>query len=318
MKIKVALMIAIVTLAVNEGYSHLCNDVFAQAKDNLAVKVDVRDGQLRISQNAKFRVYVLNTMDRAIENIMLTIESNEFNAKVSPGSTWKETFPVLETALRGGVKQYFEVELTRKPGTPEGKYKIGLKLYNGEEASMVFKTVDIDEAMSIYPIPVSKNSIIPDGNVKSDEWSNSFLCSTLYDFVDNPDNVLYSISVPSKINTRFRFTRDNKNLYCMVDFLNLGKKDIGKILLSPDSDTPPKEVVIDMKSKKARFMNTNLKAGFTGTKAEIVIPLSLIGAEGKKSIMMNIIREKDDKRIFWKGNNLSYMNPMVYGVMNIQ
>ena len=35
--------------------AHLCNDVFAQAKDNLAVKVDIRDGQLRINQTASFR-----------------------------------------------------------------------------------------------------------------------------------------------------------------------------------------------------------------------------------------------------------------------
>jgi hypothetical protein len=319
MKIKVALMIAILALAAGEGYSHLCNDVFAQAKDNLAVKVDVRDGQLRISQNAKFRVYVLNTMDQTIQNIMLTIESKEFNAKVSPGSTWKGTFPALESATLGGVKQYFEVELTRKPGTPEGKYKIGLKLHNGNNSSMVFKTVDIEEAMSLYAIPVSKNEIVADGNVKSDEWGDSFLCSTLYDFVDNPDDTMNPVmSVPSKINTRFRFVRDEKNLYCMVDFQNLGKTDIGRILVAPDSDTAPNEIVIDMKSKKARFMKTNLTAGFTGTKAEIMIPLSLINAKGGKSILMNIVRESDNKRYYWKGNLFSYKNPIVYGVMSIR
>jgi hypothetical protein len=68
--------------------AHLCNDVFAQAKDNLVVKVDVRDGQLRISDTGTFRVYLLNTMDRDIERIELEIQSNEFDAEVTPGKNW--------------------------------------------------------------------------------------------------------------------------------------------------------------------------------------------------------------------------------------
>ena len=48
----VALLAAVPTMAL----AHLCNDVFRQAKDNLAIKVDIRDGQLRIGQSASFRV----------------------------------------------------------------------------------------------------------------------------------------------------------------------------------------------------------------------------------------------------------------------
>jgi hypothetical protein len=52
-------------------WGHLCNDVFMQAGNRLAVKVDTRDGQLRINQASSFRVYVQNSTDYSIENIEL-------------------------------------------------------------------------------------------------------------------------------------------------------------------------------------------------------------------------------------------------------
>ena len=96
--------------------AHLCNDVFQQAQDNLAVKVDIRDGQLRISDRSKFRVYLLNTMDRRIDDIHLEVVTDDFEATVTPASEWSG-FPRLRT----NKKQYFDVELRRKSGTEAGK-----------------------------------------------------------------------------------------------------------------------------------------------------------------------------------------------------
>ncbi|MDZ7816460.1 MAG: hypothetical protein U5N86_10825 [Planctomycetota bacterium] len=128
--------------------AHLCNDVFVQAKDNLAVKVDVRDGQLRIADEASFKVYLLNTMDRDIVNINMSIKSDQFDAKVEPSPDW-DTFPKLKAVRTGGKKEHFEITLTKKTGVREGRYQVGLHLYNGRNKAQVFKTVDMNASADI-------------------------------------------------------------------------------------------------------------------------------------------------------------------------
>ena len=78
------------------AYSHACNDVFLVVKDNLAVKVDIQDGQLHISDNAKFKVYVFNTVMFDIGNIQLEVLADEFNATVKPSGEWTD-YPCLRT-----------------------------------------------------------------------------------------------------------------------------------------------------------------------------------------------------------------------------
>jgi hypothetical protein len=313
----------ILMFVTKRSYSHLCNDVFAQAKDNLAVKVDVRDGQLRISTNAKFRVYLLNTMDRTIEDIMLSVESKEFTAKVTPAKSWVD-FPSLQTALFGGKKQYFDVELSRKPGIPEGKYKIGLKLYNGKDANMIFKSMDMEEAMSSYKIPEVSKEIVVDGKVSSEEWGDSLLCTSLYYYDtaeydnDNPEVTGFSVMKQPKMQTRIRFIRDNKNIYCMIDCQDLGKSEIVKIMFAKEGSESPNELIVDMKVQKAVFGKKSVKAGFDRSKAEISIPYDLINAKGSASILVNLVRERDEKRMYWKGNLFSWKNPVVYGVMMLK
>ena len=98
------------------AFGHLCNDVFAQAKDNLAVKVDIRDGQLRIGKSASFKVYLLNTMDRDIADIRLEVLSDQFNPTVTHAPDWQQ-FPCLKVKK----KEYFTVQLDRKPVGTDGR-----------------------------------------------------------------------------------------------------------------------------------------------------------------------------------------------------
>jgi hypothetical protein len=149
--------------------AHLCNDVFEQAKDDLAVKVDIRDGQLRIDKEASFRVYLLNTMDRDIANINLSVESDAFDASVKPSGTWKK-FPVLRTTRQDGQKEFFEVRLKRKKATPDGKYKINLTLFNTQNSKQVFKKLDFDEASDVLSLPKPPTSFAVDGSSNSGEW----------------------------------------------------------------------------------------------------------------------------------------------------
>ncbi len=141
MKKQPIIFIYLIFFVILQAHAHLCDDVFIQAKDNLAVKVDVRDGELRIRDTGSFRVYLLNTMDRDIVDINLHVLSDEFDATVKPSSEWKN-YPELKTNRNGGRKEFFEVELKRKPGTKAGAYKIRLELTGG---SSKFKTIDFND-----------------------------------------------------------------------------------------------------------------------------------------------------------------------------
>ena len=89
-------------------FAHLCNDVFIQAKDNLVIKVDVRDGQLRIGKKGSFRIYLLNTMDRDIVDIrldVLTDREREVLVQIAAGATNTEIASTLYMA-EGTVKTH--------------------------------------------------------------------------------------------------------------------------------------------------------------------------------------------------------------------
>ena len=94
---KTIILIILIGLVPVTVLAHLCNDVFMQAKDNLAVKVDIRDGQLRINKDAKFRVYLFNSMDR------LQVLTRDFQTKVTPSPEWRN-YPGLRVRKNSILK----------------------------------------------------------------------------------------------------------------------------------------------------------------------------------------------------------------------
>ncbi|OGV49960.1 MAG: hypothetical protein A2X49_00690 [Lentisphaerae bacterium GWF2_52_8] len=292
-------------------FAHLCNDVFVQAKDNLAVKVDIRDDQLRITKSAKFRVYILNTMDRVIADIRLEVKTDDFDVKVSPSPEWKR-FPAIETINKGGKKEYFEVELTRKPGTSEGKYKIALHLFNGKDKSMVFKTVDIADAMAVSKVPAKPASLKIDGNPDSSEWEKALLCTSFYEYKKAGQ---YFSNCSTDAQTRFRFAHDTKNLYALVDFQKDSGKDSATIYVSKDYDSTPIALSLNLQEKKVSLNGQavpEIKLECKGTKMELSIPLSALGVEGQKSFYANLSRQQGNIMTFWRGNKGSCENPVVF------
>ncbi len=293
--------------------AHLCNDVFVQAKDNLAVKVDIRDGQLRISKKASFRVYLLNTMDRGIANINLEIKSKEFTAIVKPGPGWRR-FPSLGTSK----KVYFNVTLTRKPGIPDGKYKIGLRLFNGQRRSMEFKTVDLTAAAATHRL-AARSRVTVDGQAKRNEWGKALICSDFYDYVKAGK---YFVNQRAADQSRFRVMADRNYVYCLLGFLGGedAEADVATIYASGGPDATPVSIKIDRLSGKAESA--------AGTKGVIIkkvrksqmlecrIPRKLLGiAEGNEfylNFTRTIRRKGKEKMSYWRGNKLSLTNPMIY------
>lgn len=299
-------------------YAHLCNDVFIQAKDNLAVKVDIRDNQLRVNKSAEFRVYLLNTMDRDIANIQLAVESDDFDAVVKPAPDWT-SFPELETKNKGGKKEYFIVRLNRKPATEEGRYKIGLTLYNGENKNMVFKTMDIKDAIVDMQIPLKSAELNIDGQVNKNEWDTAFLCTSFYEYKHEsvfglPWLKSQGVNKVSQVQTRCRFSRDENNLYCMADFQTEKNDDTINIHIAKDTDSVPEIISINLQQKKVSFSKPSpgITAHFSGTKAEIAIPLALLDLKGAGSFYVNITRKQDNTQTYWRGNDVSVNDPIVY------
>jgi hypothetical protein len=291
--------------------AHLCNDVFIQAKDNLAVKVDIRDDQLRINTSAKFRVYLLNTMDRDIVDIRLGIITDDFDTEVNPSPDWR-SFPYLKTINKKGQKEYFEVELRRKEGTPQGKYKIGLHLYNGQDKSMVFKTVDINDAMVTKIIPQKAAQLKIDGQVNSSEWKQALLCTSFYEYKKTGK---YFENFSSMIQTRFRFTCDDEYLYCLIDFQDKSKKDIANIYISNDYETEPTTISVLLQGRDIKIngkVSNDVITMFKGTKTEVAIPFKMLNLKERKSFYTNMVRIQDNTWTYWRGNKSSFMDPVVF------
>lgn len=308
------LMVAVVVLVPVAVIAHLCNDVFDQAQDNLAVKVDVRDGQLRIGKEASFRVYLLNTMDRVIVNINLEIKTDQFEATVKPSPEWKK-YPALEAVKAGGTKQYFEVTLKRKPNVADGKYKIGLHLFNGQNKSQVFKTVDLDQAACSHEI--KKGTATIDGNASDAEWKDSDLCTDLYTY----EKGKYMENKRSPDQSRFRVKADEKNLYCMISCQG-GKdaeSDTCTVYVSPDADSSPVKVTVDRKTGAVTGDKTEgieVKRSEDGTTLECKIPRANLGVDKGNTFLLNFTRTQKlagkEKIEYWRGNNFSVGSPVVY------
>jgi hypothetical protein len=296
--------------------AHLCNDVFVQARDNLAVKVDVRDGQLRIGKKATFRVYLLNTMDRNIVTIGLEVRTaGKFNAQVKPSPSWKRA-PALKCVRRGGKKEYFEVTLTRKPGVPDGKYKIDLHLYNPRKKSMVFKTVDLGKAAGIFEVPKA-GSIKIDGNVGAGEWGKSLLCTGFYTYTRKGK---YFVNVPAGNQPRFRVSADKDNLYLALAFVGgAPQSDLIDFYAAKALDGKPVKVSIDRVAGTATCSagsGIECKANANKSAVEVKIPRKLLGVNGVKGFYANFSRTSGQgkKKIvtYWRGNKFSVADPVEF------
>jgi hypothetical protein len=308
--------LAAAALAVLPARAHLCNDVFVQARDNLAVKVDIRDGQLRIAKEGAFRVYLLNTMDRDIANIQLAVEGPGFTTSVKPSKEWKG-FPHLKTTRRGGEKEYFDVTVTRKAGTADGKYKLALRLYNGEDASMEFKTVDLAAAAATHPLTTAKK-ITVDGRADQQEWGTAVLCTGFSEYVKGKGG--YQENRQAANQPRVRVTADAANLYLCPTFQGAAAgKDTLTLYVAASTDAAPAKIEIDriagtVTADGAAIPGAEARKSTAGDALEVKLPFSTIGLVNGKSFYLNMARTTNGKggTAYWRGNEFSVNNPVVF------
>jgi len=320
------LLVALLAAFPAVAYAHLCNDVFAQARDNLAVKVDVRDGQLRIGQEGSFRVYLLNTMDREIVAIDLEVNSQHFDAQVQPAPDWRD-YPMLKTTLRGGRKEYFTVRLRRKPGVPDGRYRIDLKLSNPGNRRQVFKTVDLDSAAAVCPLPPAP-AITVDGRADRAEWGQSALCTDFYVYKKKGS---YFENEVVEAQARFRVAMDAQNIYGLLQFQGgeQATADVGTVYVSTGTDTLPLAFHFDRVSGRISSQHSTEGIEYSlspdKTAIECKIPRALLRPAGQErdpaGYYMNFTRTAtiggNEYVTYWRGNSRSVSDPIVYGYFTI-
>jgi len=299
------------------AFAHLCNDVFAQARDNLVVKVDIRDGQLRIGSEAKFHVYLLNTMDRAIDDIHLDVLSDHFVARVEPDPTWR-TFPTLKAVKQGGGKQYFIVTLRRKPGVPDGRYRIQLRLYSERKPNGLFKTVDLEQAADLNVLGRARG-IVVDGTANRAEWENAVLCEGFYTYSKRQQ---YFENAPAREQVRVRLAADDRYLYLLANFQGGegADADVLGLYVAPVPDAKPVVVRFDRVTGRVEAPRdgegVEFRMSADRSSAECRVPLSLLGVEGLSSFYVNLTRDlhrgTSVVATYWRGNEFSRLDPVAY------
>lgn len=306
------------------AFGHICDDVFLQAKDNLTVRIDVRDGQLRIGREATFKVYLLNTMNWWIEEISLAVISEHFSADVKPDGAWR-TYPRLNSAQSGGKKEAFIVTLHRNPGVPDGRYPVRLRLFTGRKE---VKTVELSEAEALHNLKPA-GGIEADGRLGEEEWRDALLCTDFYEYVwrnvsRGHENVL------AREQARFRLAADRENLYCLLHFLGHenAQSDKAVLFLARTPDVEPIALEFDRVTglaagpeEIARHIQVRPVAG--NDALECAIPRSALGLSGPTLFYFNFIRktaDKTGKRVvttYWRGNDSSFANPIVYDKISL-
>ncbi len=299
--------------------AHLCDDVFALAKNILAVKVDVRDGELRINDTGYFRVYVLNTMDADTE-VRLNVISDEFNSIVKPSDDWKD-FPQLKTVHQSGKKEYFEVTLNRKNGVKPGSYSIKLDLYGRQQ----LKVLNLNESVQACNVPAKDNEIVIDGKIDENEWGKGLLCGTMKEIIMRSwsnqwgDKANFEEKITSNMQSRFRIIHDADNLYCLVDFQKLTKNDAAVIYVSPDTQTSPVTIRIDTVKKTAECSSgsTGLEYKFNNEKVELKIPYELLKLKNKNYCYLELERSNKRTKTYWMSDKYTFNDPVFYAHLNL-
>jgi hypothetical protein len=272
---------------------------------------------------------MLNTMDREIERIALDVRCPQFSAEVKPSQEWKE-FPKLRPVGKnvrqgGGKKEYFEVTLKRKPGVPDGTYKIDLHLYNPKNPKQVFKTLDLGDAAGICTVPKAA-AIVVDGNATPAEWQSSLSCTGFYEY--KKGDTKFNEKAACRDQSIVRVATDKDNLYFCMSFQGGAgaKSDTASVYVAPDMDAAPVKLSVDRISGKvtceAGTDGVEVKTDAGKTLIEMKVPRKLLKVDGLKSFQANFTREVEPNEgaatvNYWRGTSYSVTDPVEYAQFRI-
>jgi len=314
--------------------------IMHRLRDNLTIKADVPNGRLRVDQENSFRVYLHNTMSHPFWNARLEVLSDQFEAAIVPSPRWK-TYPDVQSAVTGGTREYFTVALRRKPGVPDGKYDVSLRVYTTRfEAPKLNAVLTLAEAVDQHEVPLRPGMKI-DGQARLEDWGAT---PTLTDFASySKINGDYFHGKPAD-QTRVHVAADRQNVYmlvmCMGAYDRTAKGNEFRIYVAPQIESKPVLLTLDESSGQITSSRPvaglqcvkcpdDPEAGNTVAMYEIQIPRQPLGID-KDHFYLNFCRAvagrlpgspAKDNRLpeysFWRGNEASVHDPVVYARMLI-
>ena len=304
--------------------------------DNLTVKADVADGQLRIAKEASFRMYLYNTLTWPFYDAKLDVLSDQFEAKVEPSPTWK-TFPDLQPAASGGTREYFTVTLTRKPEVPDGPYDVVFKLYSSRaNFRRLSQVLPLSETIDRQVVPM-RTGFAVDGKASPSKWAGSLLVKDFRAYSGSPapnkagpeaGEVLKSHSAREL--TRVHVVVDKDNLYFLALLAGVAPEDELAIFVAPTIESQPVRLVLKQATGKveAPFAAPPIQclkcaADPRDSRAamyELCVPRKALGLTAASSFYANFCRvahgagsETTVEKSYWRGNDISANEPTVYG-----
>ncbi len=316
--------------------------IMYRLRDNLTIKADVSDSQLRFDKECSFRVYLYNTLSHPFWNAKLEVLGDQFDAAVVPSPLWK-TYPDVQSAATGGTREYFTVTLKRKPGVPDGQYDVSLRVFTWRyEVPKLNRVLTFAEAIDQHEI-LLRPELKMDGRVRPQDWSATPVLTDFSAFVKNNDKQEFFFCRPAD-QTRVRVAAGRDNLYLLVTCM--GSYDRGvkgnevRIYAAPAIEAKPLVLTLDESTGQVTAQRPtpglqcvkcpdDPEAPGSVATYEVRIPRRSLGMTGDV-LYLNFGRVvagrlpakgQKDKLLpeysYWRGNNVSAKDPVVYGRMVI-
>lgn len=303
--------------------------------DNLTVKADVADGQLRIAQEGSFRVYLYNALTWPFYDAKLDVLSDQFDAKVEPSPAWK-TFPDLQPASGGGTREYFTVTLARKAGVPDGPYDVVFKLYSSRATfRRLAQLLPLGETIDRQVVPVRAGFAV-DGKASPSKWADSLLVKDFRAYRSfPPPRAAPGAAEPLKSHsaqeqTRVHVVADKDNLYFLALLAGVAPEDELAISVAPTIESQPVRLVlkqatgqVEAPSTEGRIQCLKCPADPRDSRVvmyELCVPRKALGLAAASSFYANFCRvahgagsETAVEKSYWRGNDVSANEPTVYG-----
>jgi len=165
------LLVATMVLVPVLPQAHLCDNVYRQA-DKVIIKPEFTN--LIIKDEATFKVFVQNNMDRGVAAAGLAATSEAFDATVEPQEM------EIPKARSERDRVFYTVTIKLKPGFSSGNYAVNFKLVGrgdeGKEREIAQYTADpgalsrIPPAPSTVPVKAVRRGPVIDGKLDDGVW----------------------------------------------------------------------------------------------------------------------------------------------------
>ncbi len=314
--------------------------IMYKLRDNLTIKADVSDSQLRFDKECSFRVYLYNTMSHPFWNVKLEVLSDQFEATVVPSPRWK-TYPDVQSAATGGTREYFTVTLKRKAGVPDGEYDVSLRVYPCNMVPKLNAMLTIAEAMDQHEV-LLRPEVKMDGRVRPQDWNASPALTDFSSYVKSNEQEFFFCRPTDQ--TRVHVAADRDNIYmlltCMGTYDRSVKGNEVRIYASSAIEAKPMTFTLDESTGQVTpgqpapglgcvKCQDDPEAPGSVAVYEVRIPRSSLGMTNGV-LYLNFCRvvagrlparNRKDKPMpeysYWRGNDLSAKDPVVFGRMVI-